>query len=87
MLHIYPLKRNSSRDSKVGIEKVTRTTPVFNDIVDTTTILLLDEVDSRHYEEVDPQHHEELFILLSSLQRKEGMTLDDGSSQRSSISW
>jgi hypothetical protein len=40
-----PLKRISCRDSKVGIEIVTRTRPVFNDLVDTTAVFFLEEVD------------------------------------------
>jgi hypothetical protein len=54
---------------KVGKEKVTRTTLVFNELVDTTMVFFVEEVDPRHHEEVGPHHHEELFILPSSLQR------------------
>jgi hypothetical protein len=59
MLQIYPPFKNLVPEiPKVKEEKVTRITPVFNELVDTTTIFFLEEVDPRHHEEVDQQHHE-----------------------------
>jgi hypothetical protein len=68
MLQLYPPYKNLVPEiPKVGKEKVTRTTTVFNELVDTTPIFFVEEVHPRHHEEVDPHHHEELFISLSSL--------------------
>jgi hypothetical protein len=49
MLQLYPPYKNLVPEiPKVGKEKVTRTTPVFNELVDTTPIFFVDEVHPRH---------------------------------------
>jgi hypothetical protein len=54
MLQIYPPYKNLiPRFVGSTREKGTRVTPVFNDLVDPTTIFFI--------EEIDPQHHEALF--------------------------
>jgi hypothetical protein len=67
MLQLYPPYKNLVPEiPKVGKEKVTRTTPVFNKLVDATMIFFVEEVDPRHHEEVDhntmkefdPRHHD-----------------------------
>jgi hypothetical protein len=51
MLQLYPPYKNLVPEiPKVGKEKVARTTMVFNELVDTTMVFFV--------EEVDPQHHE-----------------------------
>jgi hypothetical protein len=51
MLQIYPPYKNLvPRFVGSTIEKETRVTPVFNDLVDLTMILFIEEVDPRHHE-------------------------------------
>jgi hypothetical protein len=51
MLQLYPPYKNLIPEiPKVGKEKVTRATTVFNDLVDTTKVFFVEEVDPRHHE-------------------------------------
>jgi hypothetical protein len=63
MLQIYPPYKNLvPRFVGSTREKGTRVTPVFNDLVDPTTIFFL--------EEIDPQHHEAsfpFFVIVAQL--------------------
>jgi hypothetical protein len=51
MLQLYPPYKNLVPEIPiVGKEKVTRARPNFNELVDTTMIFFVEEVDPRHHE-------------------------------------
>jgi hypothetical protein len=59
MLQLYPPYKNLVPEiSKVGKEKITKTTPVLNELVNITPIFLLRKLIHDVMNEFDPPHHE-----------------------------